>query len=157
MSMVGQSRSLEIFICMPKIRKPMVIRSTFLFSHWNRKSKTDNHVIVSSLAFNSETKIPSDSLCPTILILPHHILINPGPYLKKAVQLIPLWAGLRPSGSDHFFLVLYLPYKYTPGLGLGLSFIMSVVQVQVQVQVHFNTAPSFNSLLPSTICRHAGR
>ena len=50
MSMVGQSRSLEIFICMPKLREPMVIRSTFLFSHWNRESKTDDPVIISSLA-----------------------------------------------------------------------------------------------------------
>ena len=66
MSMVGQSGSLEIFIFMPKIRKPMVIRSTCLFSHWNGKSKTDDHVIVSSLAFNSETKISFDSICPTI-------------------------------------------------------------------------------------------
>ena len=60
MSIVGQSRSLEIIICALKIREPMVIRSTFLFSHWNRKSKTDDPVIISSLAFNSETKISSD-------------------------------------------------------------------------------------------------
>ena len=80
MSMVGQSRSLKIFICLPKIRKPMVIRSTCLFSHWNRKSKTDDPVIVSSLRFNSETKI-SESLRPTILILPHPTLTNPGSYL----------------------------------------------------------------------------
>ena len=57
MSMVGKSRSLEIFICMPKIWESTVTRSTFLFSHWNRKSKTDDPVIVSSLAFNSGTKI----------------------------------------------------------------------------------------------------
>ena len=57
MSMVGQSRLLEIFICLPKMREPMVIRSTFLLSHWIRKGKTDNPVIVSSLAFNSGTKI----------------------------------------------------------------------------------------------------
>ena len=66
MSMVGQSRSHEISICMQKLREPMVIRSTFLFSHWNRDSKTDNPVIISSLAFNSETKISSHSLCPTL-------------------------------------------------------------------------------------------
>ena len=66
MSMVGQSRSLEIFFCVPKLRDPMVIRSTFLFSHWNRESKTDDPIIISSLAFNSETKISSDSLCPTL-------------------------------------------------------------------------------------------
>ena len=37
----------------------MMIRSTFLFSHWIRKGKTDDPVIVhvSSLAFNSGTKI----------------------------------------------------------------------------------------------------
>ena len=57
MNMVGQSRSLEIFICMPKIWESMVTKSTLLFSHWNRKSKTDDPVIVSSLAFNSGTKI----------------------------------------------------------------------------------------------------
>ena len=75
MSMLGQSRSLQICICMPKVTEPMVIRSTFLFAHWKRKSKTDDPVIVNSLPFNSETKISYDSLCPTILILPHPTLI----------------------------------------------------------------------------------
>ena len=57
MSMVGQNRSLELFfICMQKIREPMLMRSTFLFSHWNRDIKTDDPVIISSLAFNSEQK-----------------------------------------------------------------------------------------------------
>ena len=60
MSIVGQSRSLKIVLCMPKIRDPMVIRSTVLFSHWNRKSKTDDPVIISFLAFNSETRASSD-------------------------------------------------------------------------------------------------
>ena len=46
---------------------------TFLFSHWNRKSKNDS-VIISSLAFTPETNMLSDSLCPTILILPHPTL-----------------------------------------------------------------------------------
>ena len=53
----------------------MVIRSTFLFSHWIRKGKTDDPVIVSSFAFNSGTKILCDSLCPTILIFPHPTLV----------------------------------------------------------------------------------
>ena len=57
MSMMGQSRSLEILICLKKIKEPMVIRSTFLFSHWNTKGKTDDPAIVGSLAFNSGTKI----------------------------------------------------------------------------------------------------
>ena len=35
-----------------------------------KRSKTDDPVIISSLAFNSETKISADSLCPTILIYP---------------------------------------------------------------------------------------
>ena len=39
-----------------------MVRSTFLFSHWNRESKTDDPAIVNSLAFNSETKVSSDSL-----------------------------------------------------------------------------------------------
>ena len=57
MSMVRQSRSFEILICLPKVREPRVIRSTFLFSHWDRKGKTDDPATVSSLAFNSGTKI----------------------------------------------------------------------------------------------------
>ena len=73
MNMMGQSRSLEICICMLKINKPKVIRSTFLFSHWNRESRTGDPVTLIYLAFNSETKISSDSLCPTILILPYPI------------------------------------------------------------------------------------
>ena len=55
--MVGQSRSLGILFCMPKIKEPMVKRVTFLFFHWNKKSKIDDPVIVSSLAFTPETKI----------------------------------------------------------------------------------------------------
>ena len=35
----------------------MVIRATFLFSHWNRKGETDDPAIVSFLAFNPGTKI----------------------------------------------------------------------------------------------------
>ena len=31
MSMVGQRRSLEILICLPKMREPMVIRLKFYF------------------------------------------------------------------------------------------------------------------------------
>ena len=49
-------------------------RSTFLFSHWYKKRKADDAVIVSSLALNLETKISSDSLYPTILILPNPTL-----------------------------------------------------------------------------------
>ena len=55
MSMVGQSRSLEIFICLPKMREPVAIRLTFLFSHWNRKGKTDDPVTVSFLALPQHT------------------------------------------------------------------------------------------------------
>ena len=74
MSMVRQSRSLRTLFCMPKIKEPMVKRFTSLFFHWNRKSKIDDSVIISSLAFTPETKTSSDSLCPTILILPHPTL-----------------------------------------------------------------------------------
>ena len=71
---VGQSRSLGNFYLCAKNYGPMVIRSTFLFSHWNRESKTDDPVIISSLAFSAETKISSDSLYPTIVILSHPTL-----------------------------------------------------------------------------------
>ena len=73
LSRVGQSMSLKlnILICMPKfIREPMVMRLTFLFYNSNTKSKHDVPVIISSLAFTLETKMSSDSLCPTWPILP---------------------------------------------------------------------------------------
>ena len=54
-----------------KTWEPMI---NIFISHWNRESKTDDPVIISSLTFNSETKISSDSLCPTILNLPHPTL-----------------------------------------------------------------------------------
>ena len=38
----------------------MVIRSKFLFFHWNKKSKTDDPVIISSLALTPEKKVSSD-------------------------------------------------------------------------------------------------
>ena len=88
MSMVGQSRSLENFICMPKIREPIVIRSTFLFSDWNRESKTDDPVIISSFALNSETKVSSPPFCLTLPYLPFgHTMCLVG------------------NNSNHFFLV----------------------------------------------------
>ena len=54
----------ENFICMPKIKEPMMKRSIFSFFHWNRKSKIGDPVIISSLPFTPETKMPSDSLYP---------------------------------------------------------------------------------------------
>ena len=64
MSMVGQSRSLGILFCMPKIKELIVKRSTFLLFYWNTKSKIDDPVIISSLPFTPETKMSSDS--PTL-------------------------------------------------------------------------------------------
>ena len=61
---VGQSRSLRILFCMPKIKEPMMKRSTFSFFHWNRKSRIGDPVIISSLPFTPETKMSSDSLYP---------------------------------------------------------------------------------------------
>ena len=79
----GQKRrSLGIFTCMPKIREPMLIKSTFLFSSWNRKSKTDDPVIISSLLSLWKQKrqpthfAPPYSFCPTILILPNPTLLG---------------------------------------------------------------------------------
>ena len=74
MNMVGQSRSLEIIICMPKLREPMVIRLTFSFPHWNRESKTDDPVIKSSLAF---MQFRNKNI--RRLTLPHHTHFAP-PY-----------------------------------------------------------------------------
>ena len=64
--MVGQSRSLEILFCMPRMKEPMVKRSDSFIFHWNRKGKNDDPVIISSLAFTPETKMSSNSLCPTL-------------------------------------------------------------------------------------------
>ena len=125
MSMVGQSRSLEIFICMPKIRKPMVIRSTCLFSHWNRKSKTDDHVIVSSLAFNSETKISSDSLCPTPPYPNQSWALS-----KKAVQLIPLRAGLRPRLLNIYYVTCFR-YKGTHNMAWITAFLYCPCRINI--------------------------
>ena len=71
--MMGQ---MGILFCMPKIKEPMVKRPTFLFFHWNRKSKIDDPVIISPLVFTPRTKMPSDSPCATILILPHPTLFT---------------------------------------------------------------------------------
>ena len=72
---MGQSGSLGILFCMPKIEKPIVERSTFLFFHWNRESKIDDEFL-GGMASTPETKSLSDSLYPTILILPHPTLIK---------------------------------------------------------------------------------
>ena len=71
MSMAGQSRSLRVLFCMPKIKEPTMKRSTFLLFHWNRKSKIDDPVIISSLPFTPETKLSSDSAPP----YPIHLFI----------------------------------------------------------------------------------
>ena len=76
MSMVGQGRSVGIFIFVPKIREPLVTRSIFLFSSSNSKSKTDDPVIISSWTVTPETKrqkrhlthfAPPFSFCPILL------------------------------------------------------------------------------------------
>ena len=71
----GKQVTGNFIFCMPKLKEPNVKRSTFLFFHWNRKNNIDDPVIISSLAFTSETKMSSDSL-------PHHIHFAP-PYPTK--------------------------------------------------------------------------
>ena len=39
-----------------KSQKPVVMRSSFLFSYWNRQSRNDAPVIISSFVFSQETK-----------------------------------------------------------------------------------------------------
>ena len=73
---VGQSRSLGVLFCMPKIKEPMMRRSTFSFFDWNGKSKIGDLVIISSLPFTPKTKMSSDSLYPTILNFPHPTLLH---------------------------------------------------------------------------------
>ena len=58
--MVGQSRSLGILFCMPKIKASMIKRSTFSFFHWNMESEIGDPVIISSLPFTRETKMSSN-------------------------------------------------------------------------------------------------
>ena len=74
--MVGQSRSLGILFCTPKMKVPIMKRSTFSFFHWNKKSKIGDSAIISSLPFTPETKMSSGSLYPTILNLPHPALLH---------------------------------------------------------------------------------
>ena len=56
----GAKQVTRNFYLYAKIREHMMIRSTFLLSQVP--------VTISVLAFNSETKISSDSLCPTLPI-----------------------------------------------------------------------------------------
>ena len=71
MSMVGQSRSLGILFCMPKIKEPRMKRSTFSFFHSNRKGKIGDSVIISSLHSRNKNVFglnlpPQYSVCPTM-------------------------------------------------------------------------------------------
>ena len=70
MSMVGQSRSLEIFICLLKIREPMVIDQHVYFPIGIGKVKLMTLLLqVPWLLIQEQKKI-----CPKILILPHPTL-----------------------------------------------------------------------------------
>ena len=107
MSMMGQSRSLGILSCMPKIKEPMMKRSIFSFFDWNRKSKIEDPVIISSLSFTAETKISSDSFYPTILNLPHRTLTNSVTIHKRNKQFLiteifETIHGLSPSFMNEF-------------------------------------------------------
>ena len=81
MSMIGQSRSLGILFCMPKIKEPMVKRSTFSFFHWNRKSEIGDPVIISSLSI---LNLPHPTLL-RILLVGIQILLC---YLKSFLRLL---------------------------------------------------------------------
>ena len=73
MSTVGQSRTLALFIVCQNQGTHGYITHV-LFSQCNMKSKTDDPVVICFFAFTPETKVSPDSLCPTILILPHTTL-----------------------------------------------------------------------------------
>ena len=52
----------------------MVIRSTFVFSHWNRDSKTDDPVLQVPWLSIQKQKYRLTHFAPTILILPQPTL-----------------------------------------------------------------------------------
>ena len=60
---------------MQKIREPMVIRSTFVFSHWNRDNKTDDPVLQVPWLSIQKQKCHLTHSAPTILNLPHPTLL----------------------------------------------------------------------------------
>ena len=72
--MVEQSESDDIFVSGVKIKELMITGLSvlpFLFQ-WENK----NVYLVGSLVFGIQIKIPSDLLCPTILILPEPTLMK---------------------------------------------------------------------------------
>ena len=94
-STVEQSSSLGIFICLPKIREPMVIRSTFYFPVGIGKAKLNDHpVIISSLTVTPEMEPSLDSFMHKFQITDYVLLI--------------IWKGKRPDDPETYLCVL--PY-----------------------------------------------
>ena len=52
--------------------KAIVMRLSFLLSHWDRKSKNDSHLIISYLASTPETKYPLTHSAPSQHFAPIH-------------------------------------------------------------------------------------
>ena len=105
---MGQSRSLGILFCMPKIKEPMMKRSIFSFFHWNRKRKVHDPVIISSLFFTPETKMSADSLYPTILNLLHPTLLQSQKTQGFCVVDFATLCDERRSRSKIFLLFIWI-------------------------------------------------
>ena len=74
MSMVGQSESDDVFVSAVKAKELMITGLTILLFLFQWKNKNMDLFTLGSLTFGIQNKIPSDLLCPTILILPHPTL-----------------------------------------------------------------------------------
>ena len=74
--MVGQIESDDIFVRGVKVEELMLTanRVVVLLLLFQWKHKNVYLFTAGSLIFGIQTKIPSDLLCPTILILPHPTL-----------------------------------------------------------------------------------
>ena len=70
MSIVGQSESDDVFVSCVTVKKLMITGLSVLLSYSNWKIKKIDVITMGYLIFGRQIKIPSDLLCPIILILP---------------------------------------------------------------------------------------
>ena len=70
---VGQSESDYIFVSGVKAKELTITGSSILLFLFQWKNKNVTLFTMGSLIFGIQNKIPSDLLCPTILILSHYL------------------------------------------------------------------------------------
>ena len=71
-----QSESDDIFVSELKAKERMITGSSVLLSLFQWENKNVDRITMGSLSFGIQINIPSDLLCPTILILPHPTLFE---------------------------------------------------------------------------------